>query len=187
MLQGLSNDQVLRYVIDGGVMERPENCPDRLYQLMRLCWQHKPTARPPFMELVTLLLPDVSPDFAKVSFYHSEEGRDLCAPSRPELSDDPSTPLRFTRDIEDFSLCDGSDDDEDGPDMDVEACFQPHYRIMSVPSTRMSACIPPNSKIGNGSAAMSPTAVNGCVVGQQRNGTSSTNSLGSSDMNTTQC
>lgn len=32
--QGLSNDQVLRYVIDGGVMERPENCPEKLYMLM---------------------------------------------------------------------------------------------------------------------------------------------------------
>jgi insulin receptor len=187
MLQGLSNDQVLRYVIDGGVMERPENCPDRLYQLMRLCWQHKPMARPPFVELVTLLLPDVSPDFAKVSFYHSDEGRELRVPPRPELMDDPSTPLRVTRDIEDFSLGDGSDDDEEGPQMDIEACFQPHYHVMSVPSTRISACIPPNGKIGNGSAATSPTAANGWVVGQQSNGTSSANSVGSSDMKTTQC
>ncbi|KAJ9594910.1 hypothetical protein L9F63_013794, partial [Diploptera punctata] len=73
--QGLSNDQVLRYVIDGGVMERPENCPDRLYQLMRLY---------------------VSPNFAQVSFYHSDEGRELRTPPRAELTDDPSTPLRIT-------------------------------------------------------------------------------------------
>ncbi|KDR13786.1 hypothetical protein L798_12081, partial [Zootermopsis nevadensis] len=181
--QGLSNDQVLRYVIDGGVMERPENCPDRLYQLMRLCWQHKPMARPPFVDLVALLLPDVSPDFTKVSFYHSEEGRELCGPLRPEMTDDPSTPLRVTRDVEDFSLGDGSDDDEEGPEMDVEACFQPHYRVMSVPSTRISAGIPPNGKIGNGSAATSPTAANGWVIGQQGNGTSGANSA---DMKTTQ-
>lgn len=184
MLQGLSNDQVLRYVIDGGVMERPENCPDRLYQLMRLCWQHKPMARPPFVDLVALLLPDVSPDFTKVSFYHSEEGRELCGPLRPEMTDDPSTPLRVTRDVEDFSLGDGSDDDEEGPEMDVEACFQPHYRVMSVPSTRISAGIPPNGKIGNGSAATSPTAANGWVIGRQGNGTSGANSA---DMKTTQC
>ncbi|XP_013134628.1 PREDICTED: insulin-like receptor [Papilio polytes] len=28
--QGLSNEQVVRYVVEGGVMERPEHCPDRL-------------------------------------------------------------------------------------------------------------------------------------------------------------
>ncbi|PNF35477.1 Insulin-like receptor [Cryptotermes secundus] len=183
--QGLSNDQVLRYVIEGGVMERPENCPDRLYQLMRLCWQHKPMTRPSFMELVKLLLPDVSPDFVKVSFYHSEEGRELYAPQRSELMDDPSTPLRVTRDIEDFSLDGGSDDER--PEIDVEACLQPHYHVMSVPVTRVSCRNPPNSKIGNGSAATSPTAANGWVVARQSNGTSSANSTGSADMKTTQC
>lgn len=167
-------------------MERPENCPDRLYQLMRLCWQHKPMTRPSFMELVKLLLPDVSPDFVKVSFYHSEEGRELYAPQRSELMDDPSTPLRVTRDIEDFSLDDGSDDDE-RPEVDVEACLQPHYHVMSVPVTRVSCRNPPNSKIGNGSAATSPTAANGWVVARQSNGTSSANSTGSADMKTTQC
>lgn len=28
--QGLSNEQVLHYVIEGSIMERPEGCPDRL-------------------------------------------------------------------------------------------------------------------------------------------------------------
>ncbi|KAJ4434420.1 hypothetical protein ANN_22982 [Periplaneta americana] len=189
VVKGLSNDQVLRYVIDGGVMERPENCPDRLYQLMRLCWQHKPTVRPPFMELVTLLLPDVSPDFAKVSFYHSEEGQELYAPSRTELTDDPSTPLRVTRDIEDFSLGGGSEDDDEGPETDVEVGFPPHYHSMSMPRNRdILISTPPNGKVGNGSAATSPTAANGWVVGRQSNGTSSTNSTGSAaGMKTTQC
>ena len=170
--QGLSNDQVLRYVIDGGVMERPENCPDRLYQLMRLCWQHKPTVRPPFLELVDLLLPDVSPNFAQVSFYHSDEGRELRAPPRAELTDDPCTPLKITRDVEDFSLGDGSEDDDDSPEADVEVGFHPHYHSMSLPRKLPS---PPNGKVGNGSAATTPTAANGWVVG---NGTG---------MKTTQC
>lgn len=72
--QGLSNDQVLRYVIDGGVMERPENCPDKLYTLMRYCWQPKPTSRPTFLKLCQLLLDDASPNFAQVSFYNSPAG-----------------------------------------------------------------------------------------------------------------
>ena len=29
--QGLSNEEVLRYVVGGGVLDKPEGCPDRLY------------------------------------------------------------------------------------------------------------------------------------------------------------
>lgn len=94
--QGLSNDQVLRYVIDGGVMERPENCPDKLYTLMRYCWQHKPSSRPAFLKLCQLLLEDASPIFPDVSFYHSSAGVEARA-SRHTPSpnqDDQTTPLR---------------------------------------------------------------------------------------------
>lgn len=72
--QGLSNDQVLRYVIDGGVMERPENCPDKLYMLMRYCWQYKSSVRPTFIKLCQLLLEDASDHFLQVSFYNSPAG-----------------------------------------------------------------------------------------------------------------
>ncbi|KAG5880193.1 hypothetical protein JTB14_006626 [Gonioctena quinquepunctata] len=94
--QGLSNDQVLRYVIDGGVMERPENCPDKLYTLMRYCWQYKPSSRPSFLKLCQLLLDDASPTFFKVSFYHSPAGIEARAarPTPSPSQDDPSTPLR---------------------------------------------------------------------------------------------
>nr|CAI5859006.1 unnamed protein product [Callosobruchus analis] len=98
--QGLSNDQVLRYVIDGGVMERPENCPDKLYTLMRYCWQHKPTARPTFLKLCQLLLDDATPQFAQVSFYHSPAGAEARA-SRPTPSpnqEEQLTPLKRVSD-----------------------------------------------------------------------------------------
>ncbi|KAG8231626.1 hypothetical protein J437_LFUL012555, partial [Ladona fulva] len=168
--QGLSNDQVLRYVIDGGVMERPENCPDKLYELMRICWQHKPVARPTFLTLVSMLEADVSPSFATVSFYHSHEGEEVrnhnTAPivvpqvSRTlpqgariaEVEDDddeeegevggatqtPTTPLRLTRDVEDFSVEDDSaseresspdeddDDEEEGGDGEGSKGFPRH-------------------------------------------------------------
>lgn len=78
VIQGLSNDQVLRYVIDGGVMEEPDNCPEKLYELMRRCWQHKHTLRPSFIDIVTLLLSDVHTSFAAVSFYHSDEAQEVC-------------------------------------------------------------------------------------------------------------
>lgn len=57
-------------------MERPENCPDKLYDLMRRCWQHRPSARPSFLEIITMLLEDINPVFKLVSFYHSAEGQD---------------------------------------------------------------------------------------------------------------
>lgn len=76
LFQGLSNDQVLRYVIDGGVMERPENCPDKLYELMRRCWQHRPSGRPTFMEIIEMLLDDVNQNFRNISFYFTKEGQD---------------------------------------------------------------------------------------------------------------
>ncbi|XP_044256884.1 insulin-like receptor [Tribolium madens] len=128
--QGLSNDQVLRYVIDGGVMERPENCPDKLYTLMRYCWQHKPSARPSFLKLCSLLLEDASTSFAQVSFYHSAAGIEARS-SRPTPSpsqDDPSTPLRMAGDHDvNFSL--NSDDSNDEFETDAET----HIRFPSIP------------------------------------------------------
>jgi len=29
--QGLSNEEVLRYIVGGGVMDKPHGCPDRVY------------------------------------------------------------------------------------------------------------------------------------------------------------
>ena len=62
--QKLTNDQVVQYVIDGGVMERPEGCPDRLYNLMESCWQHHARRRPTFVDIIENLLPDV-----RISFF----------------------------------------------------------------------------------------------------------------------
>lgn len=70
--QGLSNEQVLKYVIDGGVMERPEGCPDRLYALMESCWQNIARRRPTFIEIIENLLPDVS------LIFHLASAIELC-------------------------------------------------------------------------------------------------------------
>ncbi|GJQ69970.1 InR [Trypoxylus dichotomus] len=118
--QGLSNDQVLRYVIDGGIMERPENCPDKLYMLMMYCWKHKYTERPTFLELCSLLLEDSSSQFSKVSFYHSAAGMEARSSrsNQFDTQDDPTTPLRLMNDVdENFSL-NGS-----GADSEVEESF----------------------------------------------------------------
>jgi serine/threonine protein kinase len=56
--KGLSNEEVLRFVIDrrqgqvqGGVMERPEGCNDFLYSLMERCWRYRPRDRPNFLQV----------------------------------------------------------------------------------------------------------------------------------------
>lgn len=69
--QGLSNEQVLKYVISGGIMEKPENCPEKLYQIMTLCWERNPRLRPNFVQVIEMLLNDVNSHFREVSFYHT--------------------------------------------------------------------------------------------------------------------
>lgn len=122
-------------------MERPDNCPDKLYELMRHCWQHKPSGRPSFLDLVSMLLTDVNSHFASVSFYHSEEGVELRGVGAVGGEE---TPLRVTREIEDFSL--GSDDED---------CYkQPHSSG--------------SSKVSNGSTTPTP---NGYIVARPNGNT----------------
>ncbi|CAG9135656.1 unnamed protein product [Plutella xylostella] len=86
--QGLSNEQVVRYVVEGGVMERPEHCPDRLYELMRACWAHKPSSRPSFLQLVAELAPAAKPYFRQRSFFHTPQGQELYAQQRITMDDE---------------------------------------------------------------------------------------------------
>lgn len=56
-------------------MERPENCPNSLYQLMRIIWAYPVSKRPTFVDLTTILLERVhNEQFEKYSFYHTSEG-----------------------------------------------------------------------------------------------------------------
>merc|ERR1712071_421411 len=108
--QGLSNEQVLKYVMDGGVMERPERCPDRLYDLMKTCWYYQAKHRPTFLDIIADLLPDVPVQFASVSFYHSDMGVIARAAQKAyheqenRKLNDPSTPLRSSMDLVDDDM-----------------------------------------------------------------------------------
>ncbi|XP_041975458.1 insulin-like receptor isoform X2 [Aricia agestis] len=86
--QGLSNEQVVRYVVEGGVMERPEHCPDRLYELMRACWAHRSPARPSFLQLVADLAPAAMPYFRHRSFFHTPQGQEMYALQRTAQEDE---------------------------------------------------------------------------------------------------
>ncbi|CAG9816610.1 unnamed protein product [Phaedon cochleariae] len=141
--QGLSNDQVLRYVIDGGVMERPDNCPDKLYTLMRFCWQHKPSARPTFLKLTQLLLDDASATFAQVSFYHSAAGAEARAhrKSPPPNREDPATPLTDASErLEGYTPSRSRDSDE----LDIDT----HHRFPCISENGVGVVATANGYVG---------------------------------------
>ncbi|KAM4552957.1 insulin-like growth factor 1a receptor [Fundulus diaphanus] len=73
--QGMSNEQVLRFVMEGGLLDKPANCPDMLFELMRMCWQYNPKMRPSFQEIISSIKEDLDPHFQEVSFYYSEENK----------------------------------------------------------------------------------------------------------------
>ncbi|XP_022822155.1 insulin-like receptor isoform X1 [Spodoptera litura] len=86
--QGLSNEQVVRYVVEGGVMERPEHCPDRLYELMRACWAHRAPTRPSFLQLVADLAPSAHAHFRQRSFFHTPQGQEMYSLQRTTMEDE---------------------------------------------------------------------------------------------------
>jgi len=108
--QGLANDQVVFYVKEGNVMEKPENCPEKLHGLMSDCWQRNSSQRPTFLEICDRLLEGQDDAFVDAfrakSFYHSAAGREAMAnetnlkAARREAdelaSNNPETPLTTT-------------------------------------------------------------------------------------------
>ncbi|KAM9251807.1 insulin receptor-related protein [Cariama cristata] len=89
--QGMSNEQVLRFVMDNGVLERPENCPDKLHELMCLCWQQNPRQRPSFIQLLENIKDHMAPAFRTLSFFYSPENgrRGSGEPSDAETDQSP--------------------------------------------------------------------------------------------------
>ncbi|KAF7703220.1 insulin-like growth factor 1b receptor isoform X1 [Silurus meridionalis] len=73
--QGMSNEQVLRFVMEGGLLDKPDNCPDMMFELMRMCWQYNPKMRPTFLEIISSIKDDLDPNFKEVSFFYSEENK----------------------------------------------------------------------------------------------------------------
>ncbi|CAH2274353.1 insulin-like growth factor 1 receptor isoform X1 [Pelobates cultripes] len=95
--QGMSNEQVLRFVMEGGLLEKPDNCPDMLFELMRMCWQYNPKMRPSFLEIISSIKDELDPAFREVSFFYSEENKppdteelDLEAENMENIPLDPS-------------------------------------------------------------------------------------------------
>ncbi|KAG9332348.1 hypothetical protein JZ751_015355 [Albula glossodonta] len=96
--QGMSNEQVLRFVMEGGLLDKPHNCPDMLFELMRMCWQYNPKMRPAFLEIISSIKDELDPQFREVSFFYSEENKppdseelDLEADNMENVPLDPPT------------------------------------------------------------------------------------------------
>uniref|UniRef100_UPI0035901350 leukocyte tyrosine kinase receptor n=1 Tax=Myxine glutinosa TaxID=7769 RepID=UPI0035901350 len=47
-----SNQDVMEFVMSGGRMEPPRNCPLPVYRIMTQCWQHRPEDRPNFSTIL---------------------------------------------------------------------------------------------------------------------------------------
>ncbi|XP_077883482.1 insulin receptor-related protein isoform X3 [Ictidomys tridecemlineatus] len=73
--QGLSNEQVLKFVMDGGVLEELQSCPLQLQELMSRCWQQNPRLRPTFTHILDSIQEELRPSFRLLSFYYSPECR----------------------------------------------------------------------------------------------------------------
>lgn len=66
---GLSNEEVVEFIINGRVQNRPERCPDKYYALMRRCWRYVPEERITFNEIVEELISEAPQKFFEHSFY----------------------------------------------------------------------------------------------------------------------
>ncbi|XP_070619089.1 insulin-like growth factor 1 receptor isoform X3 [Erythrolamprus reginae] len=99
--QGMSNEQVLRFVMEGGLLEKPDNCPDMLFELMRMCWQYNPKMRPSFLEIIGSIKDELDAAFKEVSFFYSDENKppdteelDLETENMESIPLDPSSTLQ---------------------------------------------------------------------------------------------
>lgn len=70
--QGQSNDEVIKRVIHGFTMPRPDNCPDKLYHIMERCWRKNDRDRPSFVDIVEYLLPETNGKLYPNCFYRKQ-------------------------------------------------------------------------------------------------------------------
>lgn len=45
---GMTHEEVVKYIKEGNVLQCPDNTPLSVYELMKLCWNRKPSERPTF-------------------------------------------------------------------------------------------------------------------------------------------
>ncbi len=50
-----SNQDVFKYVVGGGRLTAPSNCPEEIRKTMKDCWEEQPSSRPSFTTIVDQL------------------------------------------------------------------------------------------------------------------------------------
>ncbi|NXW28371.1 INSR protein, partial [Phaetusa simplex] len=128
--QGLSNEQVLKFVMDGGYLDQPDSCPERLHSLMQMCWQYNPKMRPTFIEIIEMLKEDLHPSFHEVSFFYSEENKPL---ETEEYEMDFENMESIPLDPSSYSQRDKALGRDNGPSMALKGNYEEH-----IPYTHMN-------------------------------------------------
>ncbi|XP_051549350.1 insulin receptor-like isoform X1 [Myxocyprinus asiaticus] len=128
--QGLSNEQVLKFVMDGGYLDRPENCPERMHTLMQMCWQYNPKMRPTFHEIIEMIKEDLHPTFQEVSFFYSEENKQ---PESEEFDMDFENMESIPLDPSSYSQQEDNLSRDNGPSVGLRGNYEEH-----VPYTHMN-------------------------------------------------
>uniref|UniRef100_A0A673BJM2 Tyrosine-protein kinase receptor n=1 Tax=Sphaeramia orbicularis TaxID=375764 RepID=A0A673BJM2_9TELE len=128
--QGLSNEQVLKFVMDGGYLDRPDNCPERMHNLMQMCWQYNPKMRPMFHEIIEMLREDLHPSFQELSFFYSEENK---VPEMEEFDLDLDNMESIPLDPSSYSQREESLGRDGGPSVGLRGNYEEH-----IPYTHMN-------------------------------------------------
>uniref|UniRef100_A0A8C4DQS4 Tyrosine-protein kinase receptor n=1 Tax=Dicentrarchus labrax TaxID=13489 RepID=A0A8C4DQS4_DICLA len=129
--QGLSNEQVLKFVMDGGYLDRPDNCADRLHNLMQMCWQYNPKMRPAFQEIIEMLREDLHPTFQEVSFFYSEENK---PPESEDFDLDMENMESIPLDPSSYSQREQCLDRDEASSMGLRGSYEEHH----IPFTHMN-------------------------------------------------
>ncbi len=102
---GITNNELLGQIENGLRLRRPQECPERVYEVMRLCWDIDPDQRPEFAHLFKGLgHAAIGSDHynTMANLQPPEYDSDLAYQSTDaDATDDPSTPLYHTNVIDD--------------------------------------------------------------------------------------
>ncbi|BES93780.1 tyrosine-protein kinase receptor [Nesidiocoris tenuis] len=72
--QGMSNEQVLQYVVSGNKLDLPPVYPKRFKAIMFWCWKWKPKFRPSFIQILMEFEDYMTLHFRHTAYYYTPEG-----------------------------------------------------------------------------------------------------------------
>jgi hypothetical protein len=71
-LQGCLDEEVIEIIKMGRILDKPQDCDGKIYELMKRCWRYNPSERIDFREVIKYLLENFDiPNFSNASYYHN--------------------------------------------------------------------------------------------------------------------